>query len=169
MAIKGCNWFVAQFKPNSYLIANENLKRQGIQTFLPLVETTKRRSTTYITKLEPLFPGYIFVAFDLEKFRWTRVNNTMGVNRIVSQNNMPQPISHSFISCLKKRCDSKGKLLSGNDLRIGKKVEIINGPFAKMIGTVETINPDARITLLFDIMGQTTRTLVKSMHLKNVN
>ena len=52
---------------------------------------------------------------------------------------------------------------------VGEKVEILKGPFAKMVGTIETIHPEARITLLFEIMGQTTRAVIKSLHLKAVN
>jgi len=35
-------WFLAQFKPNSYRIAERNLVLQAFQTFLPLHDETRR-------------------------------------------------------------------------------------------------------------------------------
>ena len=60
----GTNWFLAQLKPNCANIADKNLKRQGFNTFLPMEEETRPRNGKYVTAMRPLFPGYIFVAFE---------------------------------------------------------------------------------------------------------
>jgi hypothetical protein len=36
-------WFIVKIKPNSYQLASQNLERQGIETFLPKIELTKRK------------------------------------------------------------------------------------------------------------------------------
>ncbi len=61
---RGTSWFLAQLKPNCANIADKNLKRQGFKTFLPMEEETSQRGGKFVTAMRPLFPGYIFVAFD---------------------------------------------------------------------------------------------------------
>ena len=62
---RGTSWFLAQLKPNCANIADKNLKRQGFQTFLPIEEETRKRNGKFVTAMRPLFPGYIFVTFDV--------------------------------------------------------------------------------------------------------
>ena len=64
---RGTTWFLAQLKPNSHRIAERNLARQGVRTFLPLQEETKRARGRFTTQMRPLFPGYLFVAFDVDR------------------------------------------------------------------------------------------------------
>ena len=40
-------------------------QRQGFQTFLPMEEETRQRNGKFVTAMRPLFPGYIFVTFDV--------------------------------------------------------------------------------------------------------
>ena len=162
------DWFAVQCKTNSYLLAKKNLENQGVKTFLPLIEVTQRKSTKFITALKPLFPGYIFVSFNLKNFRWTAINNTIGIIKLITADNIPQCIPSNFISYLKLRCDKDDKLVSGEP-KLGKKAKILNGPFSQMIGTVENIDPQKRVTLLFELMGQKTKTLVKGDHITIVS
>ena len=43
-------WFVVQIKPNSYNLANRNLKRQEFETFFPKMMITKRIKNKFIIK-----------------------------------------------------------------------------------------------------------------------
>ncbi|WP_323811290.1 transcription termination/antitermination NusG family protein [Yoonia sp. 67-2] len=71
------NWFLAQCKPNSHAVAERNLTRQGFTTFLPIREETMRVRNRFVTKLRPLFPGYLFVALDVGAGKWRAVNSPM--------------------------------------------------------------------------------------------
>ncbi len=159
----GHNWFVAQYKPNSFFIAKKNLERQGCTTFMPLVELTSRKKTSFLTEKKPLFPGYIFISFDEKKFHWSAINNTLGLSRLLVMDNHPQIVPKSFIQSLKARCDKSGKLLKKSSIEIGSRVEVIKGPFSKIIGAIETIHPEKRLSFLFEILGRQTKiTLPKS-------
>tara|TARA_B100001250_G_C19792082_1_gene786998 strand:+ start:325 stop:840 length:516 start_codon:yes stop_codon:yes gene_type:complete len=160
------NWFVAQYKPNAYFLAKRNLEMQGLKTFLPLVEITKRKNKSFSTELKPLFPGYIFISFNLKDFRWSSVNNTVGLTRLIVSNNTPQSVPEDFINDLKLRCDYGGKLLHKSTLQVGKKVEVMKGPFTEMIGSIESIHPKERITLLFEILGRKTKISFSTSDLK---
>ena len=72
-------WFILQFKPNSHHQATKNLTRQGFETFLPLHDTTFRKSSRFINTVQPLFPGYMFIKFDEAETEWQKINSTYGV------------------------------------------------------------------------------------------
>ena len=162
-------WFVAHTKPNSYNIAKKNLENQGIQTFLPLIETTKRQAQKFISELKPLFSGYIFVSFDLNTFNWSKINNTVGLNKLIMSNNRPASLPDQFIQCLKLRCDQMGKIVHKQELRFGESVEVIKGPFAELVGSIEKIDKNDRVTLLFEILGRKTSTILASSSLRPIN
>ena len=164
----GTSWFLAQMKPNCANIADKNLKRQGFQTFLPLEEETCQRNGKFVTTSQPLFPGYIFVAFDVARGLWRAVNSTQGITRLVSFGKEPAALPHGLVSQLMLRCDTEGKILPPESLNPGDQVTLTKGPFANFIAEVEKITPDQRVWVLMDIMGGQTRVAVEASHLRSV-
>jgi len=164
----GASWFLAQLKPNSFRIAERNLKRQGFTTFFPLAEETSQRRGKFATTLRPLFPGYIFVALDANGVLWRKVNSTQGVTKLVSFGDAPAPVPLDLVSQLMLRCDAQGKLFPPKLLKPGDRVAITKGPFANFVVEVEQIAPDRRIWALMDIMGSQTRVALRAEQLRAV-
>lgn len=157
---KGTSWFLAQFKPNSHSIAERNLGRQGFHTFLPLQEKTRGVRGKFVTRLHPLFPGYLFVAFNIATGGWRSVNSTYGITRLVSLGKEPTAVPLDLISQLMLRCDREGKLMPPKLLTSGDRVLLNIGPFADYVATIEAIAPDRRIWMLMEFMGRQTRVAV---------
>jgi transcriptional antiterminator RfaH len=153
-------WFLAQLKPNSYRIAEKNLQRQSFGTFLPLHEETSRRNGKFVSSTKPLFPGYLFVSFNIASGGWHRISSTYGVTRLVSFANEPAAVPGDIVSALKRRCDDSGKLLPPHGLSPGDSVKLASGPFAEFMAEIERIEPDRRVWVLLDLMGRTTRLAV---------
>ncbi len=143
---RGTSWFLAQLKPNCANIADTNLKRQGFQTFLPMEEETRQRNGKFVTSTRPLFPGYIFVAFDVARGFWGTVNSTRGITRLVSFGKEPTAVPPDLVSQLMLRCDAQGKLLPPKLLKPGDQVTLTKGPFANFAVEVEKIALDRRDT-----------------------
>ena len=162
----GTTWFLAQFKPNSHRIAERNLVQQGFRTFLPLHEESTRVRGKFTVQRRPLFPGYIFVALDLLQGRWRAVNSTHGITRIVSLGKEPTPVPLDLVSQLMLRCDQEGMLLPPKFLKPGDQVTIKKGPFAEVVASIESVEPDRRVWVLMDIMGGKTRVAVKANQLR---
>ena len=150
-------WFILQFKANSHHQAAKNLNRQGFETFLPLNNTTSRKATRFINTLQPLFPGYMFIKFDKTEDKWHKIKNTYGVSRLITVNSSLKSIPSTFIDSLMKRYDSSGKLIPIVEMKKGDKVEILKGPFANFIATVEKYESEQRIWVLMDLMGRKTK------------
>lgn len=154
---KNLTWFLAQLKPNCAQIADRNLRRQGFQTFLPLEETTAQHSGKFVTATRPLFPGYIFVAFDAARGLWRSINATYGVTRLVSFGATPAAVPGGLIAQIRQRCDGGGLLQPEALPAPGDQVRLTKGPFASFVAEVERIDPDRRVWLLMEIMGGRTR------------
>ena len=150
-------WFILQFKANSHKQAEKNLNRQGFETFLPFKRSTSQKTSRFINAFQPLFPGYMFVSFNRINPKWHKINNTYGVNRLVTFNSALKSIPTEFIENLKKRCDSSGKLLLIEKLNKGDQVKVLSGPFTNFIATVEEYETDQRIWILMDLMGRKTK------------
>ena len=153
----GQTWFLAQLKPNSAQIAETNLRRQGFRTFLPLEEGTRKARGKFVTVERPVFPGYIFVAFDVASGSWRAINSTSGVTRLVSFGKDPAPVPLDLVSQLLLRCDQSGKLLPPKLLQPGDRVRVTTGPFAEVVAEIESLAPDQRVWVLLEIMGGQAR------------
>lgn len=152
-------WFLAQLKPNCAAIAEKNLKRQGFVTFLPLEEETRKRGGKFVTATRPLFPGYIFVAFNPARGHWRAINATQGITRLVSFGAVPARVPLELVSQLILRCDAGGKLLpiEAQTLAPGDRVRLRTGPFTDFVAEVDRIAPDRRVWVLIDLLGSPTR------------
>ena len=154
-------WFLAQLKPNCAQVANRNLRRQGFGTFMPMEEATRKRNKKFVTVLQPLFPGYIFVSLDRASEPWRKINSTYGVTQLVSFSNEPAPVPFDIISKLMLRCDASGKLMAPERLEPGAKVQITKGAFADFVAEIEHVTPGRRVWVLMDVMGRQNRVSLK--------
>lgn len=162
MSADGLCWFLAQIKPNCAHIAMRNLRRQGFEAFLPLAEETQPRNGRFVTAVQPLFPGYVFVAFDVGLGRWRAVNSTYGITRLVSFGRDPAPVPRDLVVHLMQRCDAMGQLTRPEaTLLPGATVTVTQGPFANFVAQIEKIDPDQRVWLLLEIMGGQKRVAVE--------
>ena len=99
----------------------------------------------------------MFVSVNAGLAPWRTINSMIGVSKLVSFEGKPKPFSLQLISGLMLRCDASGTLLPPKSLNEGDSVEMLTGPFANFIATVDTIDPEQRIWVLMDFMGQKTR------------
>ena len=159
------SWYLAQLKPNAHRIAERNLRRQGFETFLPLLEVTRRKSTTFVNELSPLFPGYMFVGFKPNVMPWSKINSTQGVSRIVAIRGRPTIVPAELISELKGRCDTNGRLIPIPNISIGAKVKINSGPFTQFVGTVEGMSSEKRVWVLLELMGRRSKVIISTNEL----
>lgn len=162
-------WFILQHKPNAHQIAKKNLNQQGFETFLPMYDSTSRKSSRFVSASQPLFPGYMFIAFNKANPEWHKINNTYGVSRLITFGNSLHSIPNTFIENLKKRCDFSDKLSSIKELKKGDQVKILKGPFANFIANVETHETNQRIWIMLDLMGRKTKVQTQAKCLQILN
>lgn len=155
-------WYLVHCKPNSEQIALRNLKNQNFPVFLPLQKLTRRNGIAFQTRLCPLFPGYMFVAQDPAVGQWRKINNTRGVARLVCFSAGPAPVPSKIMDQLFGRCDKTGIFQQNVGLAAGDNVKIAKGPFSGAVGKIIEIEPNQRVHVLFDFMGQESNLRIDS-------
>jgi len=63
------------------------------------------------------------------------------------------PVPRDLVCQLMQRCNRAGQLLPMEEFKPGDAVEVIKGPFADFIATVQSIDADRRVWVLMEIMG----------------
>jgi len=159
-------WTILQFRPNAHKLAERNLNRQGFETFLPFIEATKYKNKQIISTHRPLFPGYMFVAFEKEDTPWHKINCTYGVSKLLTLNSAPYLVPNTLIADIMARCNQARILLPQKQFSKDDTVRLVSGPFDNFLATVESIDENQRVWVLIDLMGQATRTLVKAEKLR---
>ena len=162
-------WYLVQFKPNSYRVAELNLNRQGFETFIPFQEVSARRFSRFVSSITPLFPGYMFVSFNPEEPFWTKIRSTIGVLRLVGLGEKPKNVPSYIIEEIMQMCDHSGKFRPSKPLAKGDDVRIIRGPFADFLATIEKIHDNKRIHILFKFMGHFTKVDVQPNQLVHIS
>ena len=151
-------WYAAQLRPRGDAMALMNLEFQGFNAFQPQLWETKSSVKGPKRLLRPMFPGYVFVEFDITALGWTKIRSTRGISRLVANaNGMPSRLPNGLIDVLKQRCAGNLANNAANDIQPGDKVYVSNGPFAAFIATVERLDAKNRVWLLIDFMGRASR------------
>ena len=150
----GGRWYVAQVLSQKEGYAAEHLARQGFQTFFPRFSRAPSRAGKRGAVLAPLFPGYIFVKFDIKVDRWLAVNSTRGVIRLVGPTlSAPSAVSADLIALLMSRCS--GGILDKlpEYIRAGDHIQINAGPLAGQIAQIESFDDRGRVRVLLSMLG----------------
>ncbi|MEQ5789326.1 hypothetical protein J3454_15650 [Erythrobacter sp. NFXS35] len=159
-------WFLAQVKPNSDLIAKRNLARQGFATFQPMEKRTIASGGKFREQIRPFFSGYLFVSYPETSAPWSLVNSTYGVSRLVRFGAKLAPVPRGVMTQLRAACDTDDIIALTDNFVAGATVEIMAGSFTGLIGEIGQLSPDRRAMVLLDFMGKQTKVSVPTSHLK---
>jgi len=143
-------WYVARTEPRLEHLAEDRLKRDGYQIYLPRIRSSNFK---YENKLVPLFPGYLFLKVDREI---ASIKPSHRLSGWVTFDGETPWIPDTAMSQLKKKVDEiNGQGGLWRRFKVGDKVEIISG---NIQGLGEVIkdgkSPDARVQVLLQFMGR---------------
>ena len=96
------HWYTVSTKPHQERQAELHIKECGIECFLPLLKTSKIIRRTRKTVINPLFPGYLFAQFELER-HYRAVSYATGVRKIVEFGAGPVELDVIIIDAIKER------------------------------------------------------------------
>lgn len=121
------------------------------------IETMKDGSTK--EKKKKLFAGYVLVEMVMSDEAWYIVRNTPGVTGFLGSSGKgakPTPIPpHEIDKVLSMM--GMTRMDTEKALEAGQKVKVVDGPFAGMEGTIDSIDKEnAKLNVLIDLFGQET-------------
>lgn len=142
-------WYVLQHKPAQGDRAALHLQNQNIVCFYPKVKVERIKAGKRTQKLEPLFPGYIFVNLEQTDPVWAKLRSTRGVLRIVSFANRPAAIEDDVIAHVRASLDQVSEL---GGIKPGQAVELDNGPFKGLEAVFLSYDGEERAVVLIQFM-----------------
>ncbi len=165
------SWYVVYTRPRQERRVCLNLEAWQVETFNP--ELLERRCNQFtgqpIYTAKSMFPNYIFVRFNAR----TMLHNifcTRGVKYVLCSNGAPLPIDEELIELIRSRVDESGFVRLGNDLKVGDKVTIIDGPLQNLQGIFsEEMKDSERVLILLDVVKYQVRIATTRDQLRKVS
>lgn len=101
------NWYLACHKTGKQnaLKAQMFLSQIGVTTFIPQMcyhEPRTDRPEAFKKKIEPLFPGYLFLCFDYNEVHTSKIERCPGMSYLVRFGDVIQPIHDSTVDMIMK-------------------------------------------------------------------
>ena len=162
------NWFVIHTKPRQEGMAQTNLRREGIETFLPKLRRrrTIRRVRRWVTG--PLFPNYLFAQFEFgTSGRLVKYAN--GIINIVSFGGKPAPVDDAIIRAIQSHCEENVVTIQPPEFRAGDTVEIQEGPLRGLKGIFEReLSDSERVVILLQSIAAAARVEVSRDQLERI-
>lgn len=157
------NWYVLTTKPQKEFDARDQLRRDGLNPFLPYKVEYRLPNDKCKRKRErhfPLMTGYIFLGFDQLPVHWyfvlTKYRDVL--NTVLSHNGEPCRISDQAMAEVMKNSHTKApdswkRMRTKKEFNVGEQVEILKGPFRDFSGFVEEIT-EKHVIALVELMGR---------------
>jgi transcriptional antiterminator RfaH len=156
-------WYVVRAFPKRENGAAAQLAAQGFRVFLPKVMRSVRHARKTRIVHTPAFPGYLFVALDLQRDRWRSINGTFGVMSLIMAEERPIPVPCGVVETIIDYVDGSGVGRFDRDLVEGQSIRVIAGPLAETVGELIRLGGSGRVRVLLEIMGgKVLATLEKS-------
>jgi transcription elongation factor/antiterminator RfaH len=135
-------------------VVNEGLEKKSIEVFLPKVTVRSKRRDRKAMIRVPLFPGYLFVKTDLAPVSHLEIVKTAGAVRLIGSKQGPVPVPEDTIESLKIMVSTDHPITTGNRLKKGDKVLVVQGPFAGITGTFIRYGGKGRVIVNIEALGQ---------------
>jgi transcriptional antiterminator RfaH len=153
-------WYVVEVHHGKSKYAINNLNMQGFATFYPHFRSCRKHGGGLRNLLVPFFPRYVFINAALGLGEVRAINSTYGVKGLLTSHTCnPSSVSADVMQNLLMRCDDEG--VSSCGLSYGDKVRFISGPFYGHLASIENLDVNGRIMVLFQLLGVENRLIVE--------
>jgi transcriptional antiterminator RfaH len=144
-------WAAAQLRPQQERLALHCLAIAGFVTYCPRLRGHRVRGGRQVETAPALFPGYTFVAIELQ---WRAAHYCPGVIRLVQDGLQPAHVPDQVIAELRGR-ERNGliELPKPRGLHAGDTVRVLHGPFAGHLALYAGMRPRERVEVLLTLLG----------------
>ncbi len=145
-------WIVINTNPHRERLVLENLQRQALNAYCPMIRRHRSHARRVESVLRPLFPGYLFVQANADLKRWHPLQSTHGVRTVVRTGEDPSFITDAFIAGLRMREVDGAIVVRRPPIRSARRSGSSGGPFDGFIATILDLDEKDRLLVLLDVM-----------------
>jgi len=154
-------WYAVRTKAKQEKTAEHHLSNQNFDIFLPLLRVTVKRGVTWNKRIEPLFPGYLFVKLDVDVQSTASIRSTRGVVGLVKQGDCLLPVPSGVMDeIIALQEVGKDAIEIIQKFKAGEEVTITHGPMAGLDAIYKAKSSEERVIVLLNILGGETRVAV---------
>ena len=143
-------WYALQIRPRYEKAIASTLLSKGYEGFLPLYTQRSRWSDRIKEVQLPLFSGYLFCRFDVNKRLPILV--TPGVIRVVGIGRTPYPVDEHEIQALQAIVISDLQAQPWSYMNVGQKVRIERGVLAGVEGILTGIKGSSKLVVSVSLL-----------------
>lgn len=164
---KDLRWIAVYTKSRFEKVAKEQLEKNNITTYLPLIRVKRRWSDRMKWVEVPLFNSYLFVQIELKNQIY--VLQTTGVHHIVKFHDEIAVIPEKQIESIRLMVEGGYDLEAGDYFSVGDEAEIIVGPMRGVQGIVSRVDGDEKFILKIDAIQHAISVHVDRKMLKAIS
>jgi len=155
-----CPWYAIRVRSRYENTVATILQGKGYEWFLPLYRSRRAWSDRIKEIQLPLFPGYVFCRFDVQ--RRLPILTTPGVVGVVGVGKRPAAIDESEIGAIKSAIGSGLPARPWPFLQIGQEVSVANGPLCGLRGILLNFKGQHRLVLSVTLLQRSIAIEVES-------
>ena len=161
--ISDYRWYLVKARPGQTDRATRELSNQGYEVFCPEISVERLRGGKRVHRIEPLFPGYLFIELSETASNWRPLRSTRGVSHIVSFGNKPAVVPDQVVETLRERMrlEAEQQALSPQ-----QPVSIEEGPFSSLNAVFLEYDGEKRAFLLLELLGRWQTLSVLLAHIR---
>lgn len=135
-------WYCVIARPQQEARAALELEKQGFTVYLPKLEA------------KPMFPRYLFAAFDRDRDNWGSIKSTRGVSDLIRSNGIPSQLPRRAMDAIMSYTTATPEPTDGQtEFSRGQVVRIETGVLAGLQGLFQT-DVRGRTACLLEILGK---------------
>jgi transcriptional antiterminator NusG len=160
-------WYALHVRSRHEFVVSNELKRKGVETFLPsltkLSQWKDRRK-----KVEfPLFPGYLFVSIQPTPDAFINVIKTRGAAAFIAlEPGHPTPVSADELDALRIILEHEEELDVYPHLKQGARVRVKSGPFCGAEGFLAKKDGQDLLLVNIEVLGRCVGVKIFAEHLE---
>jgi transcriptional antiterminator RfaH len=167
--INEMQWFLLQTKVRQEQRAAENLERQNVVSFCPMIRVEKISRGRRTEVQDVLFPGYLFVQLGESSVSTTAVRSTRGVSHFVTSAGAPIKVPQGLVEQLRNRVTSHAELIMSQLPKSGAKMQVIDGPFKGLNAIFSEPDGNSRAIVMVTLLSQQVKTSMPFVSLAEVD
>ncbi len=155
MITEKLSWYALYVKSRHEFVAQGELSRKGINTYLPAVKKTRQWKDRKKFVEFPLFPGYCFVNIKSSPEEFASVLKTRGVVTLLSSKpGCPTPVAPEEINSLRLLVESGKDFDIFPHLKEGARVRVKKGPLKGAEGILEKKEGQYLLLVSIKLLGR---------------
>ena len=163
-------WRAVLCRPKQERKAEAHLENQSFEVFLPRMRARSRLRGKWTTRVEPLFPRYLFIRLKEFADDWSTIRSTRGVIGLVRFGNEFPILDDAIIQELRARHDNHGviDMSEAMDIQAEDSVEITNGAMAGLRAVFRARNGEERVVVLLKLLNNEREIELPRDHVRKV-